>query len=691
MMEDFAAAGKNSPHPPFTKGGRPKTPSVPAPPPLLLAAGLLFWSWQTGLWIPAAAMAGFLEAAPLVRFRWDFSSRELNRVSDLCALLFVGMAAYLFFAGRTVFVVFTLLKWLPMSLFPLVFCQVYGTREDVDLQAVSLFLRSRRTPRPDQPSPRIHLSFPYFGICLLSAGFANRRDGFFYVGFLALAGWALAVVRPRRYSLVSWAAMLSAAALLGFGGQQGLHRLQQYLELKGMELFADFRGLEGDPFQSITGIGDIRRRKPSGRVVFRVRPLENVRPPLLLREASYNRYHDGRWFAMGSRFQAVLPQAPGDRWVLGDRPSEIRRIRVLAPLSRRRTLLKLPTGSWRVDDLPVSFLEHNELGAVRAGDGPGLLGYRVSWGPSTPVDHPPRPEDREVPEEESPAIRELVRRLGLSGLAPAEAGARVDRFFLDNFQYDLGARHRETPTHLADFLTRNRAGHCEYFASASVLLMRAAGIPARYAVGYSVHEFSAVEDALVARDRHAHAWAIYWDGERWRNLDTTPPDWRPMESETASPWERLSDLWSWIEFRFQAWRWRPDREGLPLWTLWFILPLVLFLLRRLAKKRRIRRSTGEAVPAGYGKPRPGADSPFYEIERRLTMWGWARRPGEPMGRWMDRLAETPAVPAVPPGLLRLHYRYRFGPEGLSSEALERLEAGVRDWLARTPEGPPPPV
>ncbi|MFP4387629.1 MAG: transglutaminase-like domain-containing protein, partial [Desulfococcaceae bacterium] len=527
--------------------------------------------------------------------------------------------------------------------------------------------------------------------CLLSAGFANRRDGFFYLGFLALAGWALAVVRPRRYSPVSWAAMLSAAAVLGFGGHQGLHRLQQYLELKGMEFFAEFRGLEGDPFQTITGIGDIARRKPSGRVVFRVRPLENVRSPMLLREASYNRYHDGRWFAMGSRFQPVPPQSPGDRWALGDRPSEMRRIQVLTPLAGRRTLLKLPTGSWRVDDLPVSFLERNELGAVRAGDGPGLLGYRVSWGTATPLDDPPRAEDREVPEEEAPAIRELVGRLELSGLAPDEAGARLDRFFLENFQYDLGARHRKAPTHLADFLTRNRAGHCEYFAGAAVLLMRAAGIPARYAVGYSVHEFNAMENALVARDRHAHAWAIYWNGERWRDLDATPPDWRPMESELASPWERLSDLWSWIGFRFQSWRWRPDQEGLPVWTLWFALPLVLFLLRRLAKKRRFRRPAGKAAATGNTAPRPGADSPFYEIERRLTMWGHARRPGEPLGRWVDRLAETPAVPEVPHDLLRLHYRYRFGPEGLPPQARERLEAGVRDWLARTPEGPPPAV
>ncbi len=678
---------EKSPPAPLCEEGGPK------PPPLLPAAGLLFWGWQTGLWIPAAVMAVLLESAPLVRFRWTFSVRELNRVADLCALLFVGMAVYLFFAGRTVFVVFTLLKWLPMSLFPLVFCQVYGDRDEVDLHAVSLFLRSRRTPRPDRRPVRIGLSFPYFGLCLLSAGFANRRDGFFYLAFLALAGWALGTIRPRRHSPVSWAAMVSAAALLGFGGYQGMHRLQQYLELKGMEFFADFRGAESDPFRSITGIGDIADRKPSGRVVFRVRLLENARPPLLLREAGYNRYHDGRWFAMGNRFQTVPPRGGGDRWVLGDPPEAGRdgRIRVMASMPRPQVLLKAPTGTWKIDSLPVSFMERNELGAIRAAQGPGLIEYEVVWNPSISLDAPPMAADRELPEEEAPVADQLVRDLGLSRLAPAAAAARIGRHFEARFRYDLGVRHRKEPTYLSDFLVRSRTGHCEHFASAAVLLMRAAGIPARYAVGYSVHEYSDLEDALVARDRHAHAWAIYWDGGRWRDLDATPPDWRSMESEAASPWERLSDLWSWIEFRFQAWRWRPDREGPPLWTLWFILPLVLFLLRRLARKRRIRRNAAPPVSAAPAAPPPGLDSPFYEIERRLTMWGHARRPGEPMGRWVNRLAETPTIPEVPHDLLRLHYRYRFGPEGLPAEARERLEAGVRDWLARTPEGPPPAV
>jgi hypothetical protein len=697
-------------------------------------------------------MAVPLETAPLVRFRWSFTPRELNRVADLCALLFVGMAAYLFFAGRTVYVVFTLLKWLPMSLFPLIFCQVYGDRDDMDLRAVSLFLRTRRTPRLD-PSPlRIGLSFPYFGLCLVSAGFANRRDGYFYLSFLILAGWALWTARPRRYSPVSWAAMLSAAALLGFGGHQGLHRLQQYLELKGMEFFSGFRGLESDPFESITAFGDVVGTKTSGRVLFRAQPLENAAVPLLLREASYNRYHDGKWFAMGTRFQGILPEGanlgnsvpapspqngeedgkspfskggfPGisDRWIFGGPPEAAQsgRLRVMAPMTRRRSLLKVPTGTWKVDGLAVAFLETNELGAVRVADGPGLLDYEAVWSGSTPLDGPPLADDRELPDEEAPVVRQLAGELGLGGLSPRAAAARINRHFRFEFRYDLGVRHQKKPTYLADFLLRSRTGHCEYFASAATLLMRAAGIPARYAVGYSLHEYSGLEQALVARDRHAHAWTLYWDGARWRDLDATPPDWRPMEAEGASALERLSDLWSWLRFRFDQWRWRQDRGGLPAWTLWLIVPLALFLLRRLARKRRIRRRAAAPVSAVPPEPPPGADSPFYQIEARLTALGHPRRAGEPMGRWLarvnraaglpsrprrgapaaasgdaprDTLQDTGATfPPVPGELLRLHYRYRFGPDPMPRESMETLSAGVRDWLDRnSPGGPAPPV
>ena len=46
---------------------------------------------------------------------------------------------------------------------------------------------------------------------------------------------------------------------------------------------------------------------------------------------------------------------------------------------------------------------------------------------------------------------------------------------------------RTEATPLADFLLRTRSGHCEYYATATVLLLRAAGIPARYAHANAVH------------------------------------------------------------------------------------------------------------------------------------------------------------------------------------------------------------
>lgn len=670
------------------------TRAAPAPPPLLLAAALGFWGWQTGLWPPALAMAVLLEVAPLVRFRWDFSPAEFNRAADLCALVFVGMAAYLLFAGRTVFVVFTLLKWLPMSLFPLVFCQFYSTRDDVDLRAVSLFVRGRRAPRPDARPARLDLAYPYFGLCLVAAAFANQRNGWFFPAFLLLAGWALWPPRSRRYSLVVWSLFLVTAAAGGYAGHQGLHRLQQVLELKGMELFAHLRGEETDPFESITGIGDIRDRKPSGRLLLRVVPGPEPRGPFLLREASYNRYHAGRWFALNSPFSPVPPEPPGDRFTWGPGQGRARRLRVWTSLERRGGMLKLPTGTHALDDLPVGGLERNDLGAVRVRQGPGLLGYTAAWTSATPLDAPPEAADLAIPPEEAPAIRALADRLDLRGRPPRDAGRRINRHFFSEFRYSLDARPRRDPTPLAGFLRETRAGHCEHFATAGVLLLRSAGIPARYAVGYSAHEYSAAEKALVVRDRHAHAWALYWDGARWRDLDPTPPDWRPLEAEAASPLERLTDRVSWLRFRIAKWRWRPGGGKPPIETLWLILPLGLFLLRRLARKRRIRRE-GAAPPAEAGPPPagpPGADSPVYEIERRLSAIGLRRSPGEPLARWRERTTEFSTengFPEIPAELVRLHYRYRFAPDGLSRESRRRLEAGVREWLAAAaePAGP----
>lgn len=138
-----------------------------------------------------------------------------------------------------------------------------------------------------------------------------------------------------------------------------------------------------------------------------------------------------------------------------------------------------------------------------------------------------------IPEETHTAIASL------GAIPPAktlsEKRARIDavRHFLEtNYTYTKNpGRTPADKDFISYFLTESRKGYCTSFASAAVMLLRASGIPARYAVGLSVN----IEDlrnapltkeglhALSVNDHHAHAWVeVYVDGLGWRPCEMTP-------------------------------------------------------------------------------------------------------------------------------------------------------------------------
>jgi transglutaminase-like putative cysteine protease len=165
----------------------------------------------------------------------------------------------------------------------------------------------------------------------------------------------------------------------------------------------------------------------------------------------------------------------------------------------------------QLDDLLVVDLAKNPLGAVRASEGLGLVRYTAHVGDGT-ADGPPRSLDVVIPRGEQSAVQRAATELQLADRTPEEALATV-RAWLRGFRYAryLGPRPSGVSP-LEDFLFRTRAGHCEYFATATVLLLRAGGIPARYATGYAVHEWSSLERRWVVRASDAHAWALAWIG-----------------------------------------------------------------------------------------------------------------------------------------------------------------------------------
>ncbi|MDQ1833413.1 transglutaminase TgpA family protein [Massilia scottii] len=73
-----------------------------------------------------------------------------------------------------------------------------------------------------------------------------------------------------------------------------------------------------------------------------------------------------------------------------------------------------------------------------------------------------------------------------------------------------------------EFLFKTRAGFCEHFASAFVVLMRAADVPARVVIGYQGGELNPIDGFLMVRQTEAHAWAEIWiAGRGWLRVDPT--------------------------------------------------------------------------------------------------------------------------------------------------------------------------
>ncbi|HHM04638.1 MAG TPA: DUF3488 domain-containing protein [Gammaproteobacteria bacterium] len=114
--------------------------------------------------------------------------------------------------------------------------------------------------------------------------------------------------------------------------------------------------------------------------------------------------------------------------------------------------------------------------------------------------------------------RELRRRLRDDRAIVARV---LQRFRTEDFVYTLSPPLL-AGEHVTDaFLFDSRRGFCEHFAASFVVVMRAAGIPARIVTGYLGGERNPLNGYLVVRQRDAHAWAEVWLNGRWRRVDPT--------------------------------------------------------------------------------------------------------------------------------------------------------------------------
>jgi protein-glutamine gamma-glutamyltransferase len=625
-------------------------------PPLITGAALLYWGWHSGNLALAAPIALLIEAPRWLRLRFALDATDYARIADLCTVFFVGLAVVLAANRGVAHGVIGAFQWAPAVLSPILLAQRLGEADRVPLTALFRYLRKMKERQPELKVPMVDTGGVFVALCVICGGVGNPGAPGYYAGAVLLAAWALYASRPRRATVFPWALLFVAGAGLGYAGHVGLSQLQTWVG--GMIADWHLRRGASDPSRSMTDIGALGRLKQRDTIVARVygAPRDVARARLLHR-ASYNAYVGTTWLGRRAPREDLQAGEGGATWTLAP-GAGASRVGLAQRVERRSTVLALPPGVTRLTGLAAASVNHTGLGLVQAAVEGDWIQYGAEYGPDIAHYDTPGEEDFRLPPAESAVFARTAAELGLAQMTPEQAARRVLQH-LSGFSYSLW---RDAPppagmTPLADFMTRSRSGHCEYFAAAATILLRAAGVPARYATGYAVMEYSALEGAYVVRARHAHAWTRAFLGGRWIDLDPTPPDWFGQETSRLAPvWEQMLDFLRWAAYR---WSQREEWEASDAW--WGVLALLVAVLAwRLLRGKRVVRPGGPAVAI---RRYPGMDSEFYQLTRELPV----RAEDETLAAWLERVA-----PGKYDEALRLHQRYRFDPRGLSDEERRRL-------------------
>lgn len=338
----------------------------------------------------------------------------------------------------------------------------------------------------------------------------------------------------------------------------------------------------------------------------------------------------------------------------------------------------------------------------RGSDSPSYEGISLVGAPSAErLRMAPDGEDGLVPRHYlqlpvvSSRLHALADSLTRGGATRYERVVAVERWLHEEFRYTLDLPASRSEASLEHFLFQRRAGHCEYFSTAMVVLLRAAGIPARNVTGFLGGEWSPSGGYLAVTQNQAHSWVEAWfPGLGWVPFDPTPPG-------GAQPVGGAGAATSW------AWPLRFWIDGLEhrwfKWVVFYDLQKQIDLFARLSEPFR-RDAPGSARPEGDGGTRSvpwvllalaaaavvvvvrrGGSAPLPPESRlylslrtlyRRTAHGDAALP--PLA-WAERLEASEAPGAEPAArLVRSYLRSRFGPQPAGPETLAEMRLALRE-------------
>jgi protein-glutamine gamma-glutamyltransferase len=629
---------------------------------LLMFSGIMVWGWMNQAWFSALILILIVFLNLLIRCRWDFNRKQFYRFTDISAVLAVVFLAYGYIFQSDINPIFSLLKWSPVLFSPILFAQIYSTRNSLPIDALFYSMRGQQ----EENQKDIDFTLPFVAIAILSSAAANVQTDLYFIISVIIISLILWLERPEKTKILVWLLVVSISIGISHWGHNGLKQLYGYVQEKSVDWLSNW---SSDPFKSTTSIGHIGELKLSDKIEFRVKGDE----PLLLHQSSYDIYIGGDWYTSKRKFKPY-----NNKNTLPPEKQKKKQLEYFHSFGSD-AILALPDGTDAIHGLEGSELQQTELGAVKIIRPPPKAVYQASY--SGINESKDTKNDLTVPKQHKEWLQILSIRLKLQGKSPEKIASSIKNFFQNEYFYTLFTPNESNADDaLKDFILVRKAGHCEYFAVASVLLLRYSGIPSRLANGYSMQEYDETLDMYVVRRRHSHAWAIAKINNSWQAVDSTPYQWLAMENENAS---FLLPLWDWFSrafFRFNQWR-----AGTDLLTKNYVLLGLLFILvcyggwllykGRKQLNQRILKDMEPQESNLY----PGLDSELFILEQYLQehfqQQNQVRQANESIYSWL-KCQQDPNLESI----VQLHYRYRFDPNGLSPGQREELKSRVTQWI-----------
>ncbi len=128
----------------------------------------------------------------------------------------------------------------------------------------------------------------------------------------------------------------------------------------------------------------------------------------------------------------------------------------------------------------------------------------------------------QLPEGFDPRVNELAEEVIGSADNPYDMALAIESHLANNYKYNKEGQGELTDP-ISNFLFERKEGHCEYYASAMVLMLRTLGVPARPANGFLGATYNAFGEYYTVTEGRAHSWVeVYFNQWGWITFDPTP-------------------------------------------------------------------------------------------------------------------------------------------------------------------------